>query len=349
MEIFIVDGAGVCDIPSDDGLNKREIELLLSHTTNTWQKGRERSELERDTIQGKKAEFAFEKFIEKYTDVRFLSYDSFRGDHYLSHAPFDGLVYKAGTPSGILEAYIEKINAEVAGSNNLGIISTDLKREMEESGLFSIEIKSSVLKGNLGDFKGTSGSIPRTEEDYGRIIKNIERWDFFVYPHYCRSNEEIKSFYDYASYVKDNYQKDFPKLTNEVFLKRLMQIEFDHASDVYTRLYFDYDANKLYIPGYVLKEDFFKQPCLLKMPGNKSGKALYYMHSIADRTSFCEINGDSRIWEFDHAMAYTRLFAGERKFCKGCGNPLFLCDSKKNCSYYYRCFDCNRTYDMKSV
>lgn len=339
----VVNGAGIWEIPPDEVLDHAQIDRLVEHTANTWQTGRKREETLRDTVQGKKAEYAFACFLKACTRVRYLSYDDFRRDAFLSHAPFDGLLYRQEIAQAVLDSCIEQICAEIAAGNGTGVISPRLRQDMEKQGIFTMEVKSSVLKDRLGDFRGVSGSLPRSRDDCAQIVRNIERWDFFVYPHFTRTDEKIQNFYDYTEYVKCQYPDEFSALTNEKFLQKLMRMEFDHASDVYTRLYFDYEAGMIYIPGYILKEDFFTRPQLAKMPGDKSGKALYYMHTIGDRKSFCQMPEDGRIWNFSQEESYKRLLVGVRQRCI-CGGIIRYCNSKKNRTYFCKCFDCKREY-----
>ena len=344
MKIKEISGSFVCEAPQDSQLDMNEVYRIVDYTKNTWQTNRTQQEAIKDTIQGKKAELVFEHIINKISKIRFISYDSFRKDEYKKHAPFDGLLVRNEVSEDILSNTIKKINDTVKNGSENGRITTDLRKKMEEDKVFTVEIKSSSLKKR--DYEGIERKEPRRMEDYKRIVENIKRWDYFMYPHFVRKSDYIVDFFDYCKYVKNINNGEFSELGNEKFLKRLMQIEFENASDIYTRLYFDYITNEIYIPGYILKGDFFKKPVIKKMPGEKSGKALYYMHSISQGRSFIELDGDNRLWQFNRVQAYYELLAGHTNNCIVCQSSLRICRGEQYKNYYYRCYNCNKNYKI---
>lgn len=336
------EGAWVCEIPRLDDREMEAAEETARHTKNTWQKKRGFREILKNTVQGKTAEAVFEACLEQIAGVSLSVYDQFRTDGMKNHAPVDALIFQKETAEAVRRD-CERRLAEAAAGSGSGVIPVKLREYLSSHGAVTVEIKSSVLKGR--DLAGVSHSCRRTKEDFSVIAANILERDFFVYPHFLRSSEEIGSFYQYAEYVRTLRGDEFPA-GNRAFLHRLMREEYDNACDVYTRLYFDYEGGHVYVPGYVSREDFFAWPEIGKMPGQKSGGAVYYMRSIGDRHPVEEIGRDPRLWNRDRQAAWERLFCGHEMVCPICGGVLQVCGSRKHEQYYLRCFDCRRNFSM---
>lgn len=331
MDFLTIDGTIVCKIPDRRALDWEEIQKIAQHTVNTWQQNRAGDETLNNTAQGKMAEYVLEQYLKAETNVRYLSYDRFRADKFEKHAPFDGLLYSADIDSRDINERINEVNIEVQ-NNPSGQISEELRERLEDYKIFTLEIKSSQLRNK--DYQGVEHvRLPRNTDDYRKIIENIRKWDYFVYPHYTRRSDSITSFYEYAEFVRR--QDMFTGVSNQNFLRALILKEFNNASDIYTRLYFDYKSKEIFIPGYVRKEDFFHNPKIGKMPGGKSGMALYYMRSISMGSSFAEINNDGSIWDFDRMSAYADLFAYQKRRCPNCGKDLQICNAKSRHTYSY--------------
>lgn len=339
------DGAIVCRIPDDSCIDQTELQRIVTYTMNTWQMNRGKEETYNNTKQGKLAEYALESYLKNKTDVRYISYDKFRKDDYKKHAPFDGLLYSINTNKTDLDTAIEDINIEIS-NNDAGQITEALRERLEAYYIFTLEIKSSQLREK--DYQGVENvEPPRNQRDYENIIRNIKKWDFFVYPYYTRRSNTLSSFYQYAEYVRN--REEYKRLGNQEFLKTLMIKEYRNASDIYTRLYFDYKSGEIFIPGYVTKEVFYHNPKIGKMPGGKSGMALYYMRSISEGKSFVEIDMDQNLWAYDRHSAYARLFACEKKKCPNCGSNLQICNAKARGTYSYRCFDCEKWFTVEEI
>lgn len=339
-----IKGSFVCKMPCDNEFDMGEIVKIAEHTKNTWQTNRTLDEICKDTLQGKRAELILENIIDEKSNVKFISYDSFRKDEYRKHAPFDGLIVSEDISEASVNKKIERINRDIEKGGERGTITTTLRKELEDSKIFTVEIKSSSLKAS--DYRGIESQNIRKLRDYGRILDNLKKWDYFVYPHFTRKSNYIKNFYEYSEYVKNNESDVFGGLGNEKFLKKLMRIEFDNASDIHTRVYFDYCTNEIYVPGYVLKEDFFKKPVIGKMPGRKSGEALYYMHPINQGKSFLELGSDMRLRQFNRMNAYEQLLAGRSHSCEKCQSNLNLCRGDKYKKYFYKCYMCGESYNI---
>ena len=344
MEFKEIDRAVVCRIPADSEIAMEEALRITAQTSNTWQKDREEAEKTVDTIMGKTAEIVIEAFFKQYCQLVYLSYDKFRADEFEKHAPFDGLLYSPETDRQVVASFIQRINDEIAKGAKFGKITPGLRREMEFNGIFTIEVKSSNLKKH--DFDHISQQIPRTGLDRQQIIKNIERWDFFIYPHFLRTTETIETFYEYAEYVRKRIP-EYGGLGNRAALSALMRTEYENASDIYTRLYFDRAANEIYIPGYIWKKDFFRCPVIKRMHGDKSERALYYMYSIANRKSFWEIDQDFSTWKSEFPDGWRDVFACGRVQCPKCGKAMDICGSPQRKAYYYKCFPCKYTQSIR--
>lgn len=345
IQFKCIDGALICNVPDKKCLNWDEIRKITEHTVNTWQQGRKKAETYDNTVQGKLAEYALEQYLKQQTSIRYLSYDKFRKDDFKKHAPFDGIIFSIHQEKEILTQCIEELNVEVY-NNATGQISERMRERLETYGIFTVEIKSSQLRDK--DYIGVQHvEQPRTIEDYKNIIRNVKKWDYFVYPHYTRKSNQISSFYEYAEQVRE--QSEYCNLGNQEFLKKLMLKEFSNACDIYTRLYFDYKTDEIIIPGYMLKSGFYHTPKIGKMPGEKSGMALYYMRSISLGSSFLEIENDQKIWSFNRLSAYARLFAYNKGKCPKCGGTLQICNTKARNMYSYRCFECKSWYDIEQI
>lgn len=345
IDYRVVDGTIICPIPSTGCLNMSEIKCIAKYTVNTWQQDRDTQDTLDNTTQGKMAEYVLEKYLEKKTDIRYISYDKFRRDDYKKHAPFDGLIYSVKASADVLRELIDEIIIDVSESDT-GQITELMRERLETYKVFTLEIKSSQLRKR--DYEGVEHvKLPRNEKDYEKIVNNIRRWDFFVYPHYTRRSDSISSFYDYAEFVRK--RKEFWNLGNQAYLKQLILTEFRNASDIYTRLYFDYQTNEIFIPGYIIKEDFFKNPKIGKMPGGKSGMALYYMKSIGDGLSFLEIEHNEGIWMFERLNAYIKLFACAKRICPVCSKELQICNAKARNTYSYKCFECRNWFTVDEI
>ena len=318
----------ICSIPSDCELDANEIEQIVTHTHNTWQQDRPVEEIRQNTKQGKKAEIVIEKILEMHSRSRYLSYDKLRRDNFEKHAPFDGIIYSADIEESVIANAIEKINEDVENAaGDSGIITITTREFMENNGIYTVEIKSSLLQ-DPRDYASMHHKVKdeRTTEDYRRLVEYIKGfYDYFVYPHFCRDNLSIKTFYDYTVYIR-RQRNEFPN-DKQSFLYGLMKDEFDNACDIYTRVFFDNLADEIVIPGYVLKTRFFEEPRIRKMPSPKSQNAIYYMYHMRMGKSLLEIDNDEEIRGWNRALAYSKLLCAYTPQCPYCGNNLRLVES----------------------
>lgn len=321
----------ICPVPDDDELDMEQVRKIVKHTHNTWQSGRPESEIWDNTIQGKRAELVIEKLLAENSGVRFMAYDSIRADGYRKHAPFDGMVYRNNTKNETIEEAIYRINSDVASSNgDTGLISIRTREFLEDHGMYTIEIKSSLLRAPR-DYKFMRHKNPavRTVQDYEALCQYIKGfYDYFVYPVYCRDNLNITNFYDYTRYVRENINGF--STNKQSFLYQLMRDEFDNACNIYTRIFFDVISHEIIIPGYILKGRFFEEPRIRKMPSPKSGNAVYYMYHMKYGKYFLDIDNDTELWDWDRSDAYGRLLGAYRPLCPACGNKLRIVETTKS-------------------
>lgn len=334
----LVDGFVIYDLPHSDELNMDEINAIVGNTHNTWQKNRHIEELRQNTIQGKRAEYVIERFLRENSRYRYKSYDAIRADGYKKHAPFDGIISSQDIKEDVLKEAIDSINEDVKNSEgDTGTISVKTRDYLEDSGILTVEIKSSLLQ-DPRDYRTmihkTKGN--RTEQDYKNLCTYIrEFYDFFVYPHYCRDNINIHSFYEYTVYLRNNNHADYEII--EMFLAKLMRDEFDNACNIYTRVFIDVLSDEIIIPGYIVKNRFFEEPRIQKMPSKKSINAIYYMYHMQYGKSLIEIDNDREISRFNRFQAYNELFGRKQHVCNRCNTILKLVESTRNHKFLFVC------------
>lgn len=337
----------ICELPNIKEIDMEQVELIVEHTHNTWQANRPKEEIRENTIQGKKAELVIEKILTENSKARFISYDTIRADKFEKHAPFDGLIYQADMDDSSIKEAVNRINNDVAQSvGDSGLIAENTRKYLEDQGIYTIEIKSSLLQVSR-DYKSMFHKSPkeRTNEDYEALCTHIrEFYDYFTYPHYCRDDSSINRFYEYVKYVQ-KLRKLNTSTNRQTFLYELMKIEFDNSCNIYTRVFFDVISDELIVPGYVLKGRFFEEPRIRKMPSQKSKNAIYYMYHMRYGVSFAEIDKDEELWGWDRMEAYTKLFGAMNPKCPVCNKPLRLVETTRaedisNHKFLYVCDAC---------
>lgn len=347
----LVDGFVIYNLPHSDELDMDEINVIVENTHNTWQKDRPIMELRQNTIQGKMAEYVIERFLRENSRYRYNSYDSIRTDGYKKHAPFDGIICSQDITEDVLKEAIDSINEDVKNcAGDTGAISVKTRDYLEDNGILTVEIKSSLLQ-DPRDYKRMTHKAKgeRTEQDYRNLCEYIRGfYDYFIYPHYCRDNMNIQSFYDYTVYLRNGHHADYENI--ESFLTKLMQIEFDNACNIYTRVFIDDLSDEIIVPGYIVKNRFFEEPRIQKMPSKKSINAIYYMYHMQYGKSLTEIDNDNEIRRFNRYQAYNELFGRKQHVCNRCHAILKLVESTKNHKYLYVC-KCtnNKWHTMKDV
>lgn len=349
----------ICAIPENDELNMVEIENIVEHTHNTWQHDRPISEIRENTIQGKRAEIVIEQILAENSDVRYLSYDKLRRDNFNKHAPFDGVIFNNSINDSILKDAIEQINNDVFYSRgDSGTVSMETREFLENKGIFTVEIKSSLLQ-DPRDYRKMvhKRKEQRTEEDYNTLCEYIKSfYDYFVYPYYCRDSSEITSFYEYTAYVR----KINPEIANGVdkaeFLQNLMKVEFNNACNIYTRVFFDVLSDEIIIPGYITKTRFFEEPRIMKMPSPKSKNAIYYMYHMNYGSGILEVDNDVELKQWNRLSKYANLLGMQLPMCPTCGKCLKLVETTSNpdCrkhKFLYLCENCktNKWFEMNQI
>lgn len=359
MEYKVYDNVVICPIPEENELDMAEIENIVAHTHNTWQHDRPVSEIRQNTIQGKRAEIVIERILKEKSEWRYLSYDSLRRDHFEKHAPFDGVILNASMNQNLLADAIARINEDVLNSvGDSGTIRTETRDFLEDHGVYTVEIKSSLLQ-NPRDYRKMQHKekVLRTDEDYIALCQYIKGfYDYFVYPHYCRDNENITSFYEYTTYVRRLNPDLVTGKSEREFLQNLMETEYKNACNIYTRVFFDVLSNEIIIPGYITKARFFEEPRIMKMPSPKSKNALYYMYHMNLGKGILEMDMDQELKNWDRQTIRNNLFAVKLPECTVCSKRLRLVETKKNPDYrrhkfLYLCDNCNpvRWLEMNQI
>lgn len=341
----------ICPIPAENELDMQEIEQIVTHTHNTWQHDRPLQEIRANTIQGKRAEIVIENVLRDNSASRFLAYDRLRQDGFNKHAPFDGIIYRNNIDTHTLQAVIDKINSDVQDSpGDSGIISIETREFMETRGIYTIEIKSSLLQ-HPRDYRCINGDMEtvRSDDNYRRMCAYVKGfYDYFVYPHFCRDNRYITSFYDYTRYVRTS--NNMSPRNKQEFVYSLMKQEFDNACHIYTRVFFDLRRSEILIPGYVVKTRFFEEPRIKKMPSPKSQNAIYYMYHMQYGKNILEIDNDNDLLRWNRAEAYQKLFCANLPQCPNCGRQLRMVEvTRGDNKFLYVCDSCSREHKWKEL
>lgn len=349
IKVRIINGFVVCEFPGIEELKLEQIDQIVSHTHNTWQPNRPIEEIRKNTIQGKCAEFVVEKYLKENSGYRYESYDDFRIDDFEKHAPFDGIIYSASIGTEVLRQAKSLINYDVIDSyGDTGTITVETRNKLEDNGIFTVEIKSSLLQ-DPRDYRTMEhkNSLERTDADYTELCEYIKGfYDYFVYPNFCRNSMKINSFYDYVVYYRMKHQQT---TNTETYLFRLIKTEFDNACNIYTRVFIDMLSNEILIPGYVTKSRFFEEPRIRKMKSDKSKNAVYYMYHMRDGNTFIDIDSDPELREYSRLVAYNALFTKKKQECSCCGKRLELVESRKNHKFLYHCNLCGRWYTLNTL
>ena len=266
---------GITDIVSiDSSLIHRDknLDLIAKYTDNTWQRFRKFSEKKNDTDQGKRAEEAVLIYLDKEQNIVYIPYDDFRDDGFKKYAPFDGIAFNKTLNIKIVTKIIQKINNEIAASS-YGDISSSLRKEIFDSGIRCIEIKSTKINSKKLD---KNGAI-----DFNKVLSN----HFLTYPLYTRTGNF--SLRDYVFFAKRKMGlKGF--LSYEELEKAVIDNERENSSDIYIHVYMD--DKKYYLIGYITKELFFKIFEIRKLiKPRKSGRALYFVCGLTSGYSMKKI------------------------------------------------------------
>lgn len=265
------------DIVADED---NTVSKIVAHTANTWQANRGVEEKGRDTKQGKQAEEAVSLFYSKYqSNVKYISYDTIRTDNYSKHAPFDGVLIntKNVTDKTITEIFA-KINQEIE-QGSYGNITPELRTEMHDAGIFTVEIKSTKVNDRKRSAVNFSSYNDNTQ--IKKFLTAICKDDFLTCPHFIRTGD-----YDWDSYCLYVQQKipELCSLTGITLKNAVKEIELANMDDFYIRVYMDEIYKKALILGFISKEDFMSSPYIKKMVlTGKSEDALYLARNLSAR------------------------------------------------------------------
>jgi len=268
--------------------NKRNLQEIVKNTSNTWQSGRSEEEKYLDTLQGKIAEDLFQEFILS-TNIDYVTYDSFRNDNYVKHAPFDGLLFQKNLDTKIVNESKKLIINDV-GNDSSGRISVSTRQTLRSRSIYLVEIKST----KVNDKKRGN----KTQIDYQKVseveslIENIKRDDFLTYPHFYRVGNisDLDNYYRLVTKYNPNINKGGGLLD-------LLKIELANMPDILVRVYIDFAGSKGLIIGYILREDFIKNVEMKKMiKYGKSEGALYLAKNLHYGTCIRNLVVDKKLW-----------------------------------------------------
>lgn len=250
----------------------QQIEIIATHTQNTWQQGRSLDDIIKDTTIGKISEYILKDHIARNSNYAILDYDDFRVDHYRKHAPLDCIIFEKNNTK--LPSAIDAINLD-AKENSNGAINESTKEFLNNSRIFTMEIKSTRL---------TNRHKRNGKVDYETILND----DFLAYPKFCRrlpSNIQVGDWDWYLKYCKNNN-----KIQSNTDLITLQKIELDNMYNYYARVYVEQIDNNLfdvYIIGYIPKQNFINSSVIKRMPqSGKSECALYIATKIKNGIRF---------------------------------------------------------------
>lgn len=270
-------------------IKKISEEKIAKNTFNTWQPGRDITEITLDTTQGKKAENVIQHFFSVYTQFTYLSYDDIRIDKFEKHAPFDGLIFNSNNVKGHeIKALVDVINTEIMSSID-GQISSGVRKKITLGGVYTVEIKSTKVNKNKIETAKTYQKQNQTDK-YTSIISAIREDDYLAYPFWTRVGD--MNFDQYILFAGERLSLD-TSLGKTFTVNKIIEHEVENLSDVHIRVYLDDDKDLFYIMGYVIKKAFFENPIIKKMiKKGKSEQALYFSVSLKLGHSLLTIDKD---------------------------------------------------------
>ena len=270
----------------------KETNTIASHTHQTWQKNRSFEETVADTSQGKLAEAVVEKYFKNFLkDFVYISYDELRNDNFKFHAPFDAILIKQEMIQGLNVEIIknrlsEKINTHRQVDGN---ITCGVRKLLRKCDIRTVEIKSTKIsqkRKNLSDIER---------------INAIKEDDYFLYPHFLRTNDnDVTNFEKYVDYV---YEKHSDEITNFNKSKtnedNLLNIEFLNSSDIVIRIYTESlpDHNKFYLMGYMKNTEILSNKNIKQFfKKGKSENTIYFAKPIENGKDIDLLSTDELLW-----------------------------------------------------
>jgi len=288
MDYLYMNGVQVVKVAQKDDKNPF-IEQIVDTTANTWQQGRKKEEKTIDTKQGKTAEDVVETYSKEYNEFVFVSYDEIREDNFRKHAPFDALLYKKSKTTPQQYENCKTMILKDVEKSTTGKISKETRKYLRNNMIYTVEIKSTSAANRKRSL---------SEEQKKKalsIIQQIKKDDFFLYPHYCRESNEIKTLNQYLQYIKK--EGLFADLEITDFISVVFDEEIQNASDIQIRVYIDDESNACYIVGYSLAKDILEKPNIKKFNSKKSKDAVYFTKPLIEGKSVNLLFSDSRLWD----------------------------------------------------
>lgn len=304
--LFYLDDSVVIFSPKDKfkELNLNE-SVIINHTENTWEKNRDKREINKNTIQGKIVEEFFVDLIEYKNSIsdklklKYITYDQIRLDNFKKHAPLDGLLFEQGNP--YVEEVINKINISVSISK-YGKLNRDIINFCTKHKVYLVEIKSSKIPDKIYyDAKRECGNDSNRIRFQKYIVNSLfNKMDLFKYPLFTRNNgTKIHNTKDYLQWVKNNIY--FMKGKNDT---EILEYEIGESLNLYTRVFIDdktvgKDGKPIFIGyflGYALGCEFYNPLTIMNFQSDKSKHAIYATYPISSSKSFEFLFNDDRLW-----------------------------------------------------
>lgn len=255
-----------------------QVQGIVDATANTWQPTRTAAGKLADTGIGKTAECIVENYIKNnLKNIIYISYDDIRTDNLKKHAPFDGLLCAISKDKLILQSLINKINQQIKDGDTSGKITDELKDELFQNHIYTVEIKSTRTHLTRHYIKGQIN------------IELILNDDFLEYPKHLRENKD--GVCDILSYSNYCYKKGFiDGGTNDDLISEVKNMEQQNMRNIYIRVYIDSSQDTGYIVGCIGRKRFIDN-CIIKQmfQPKKSEKALYLATSLKNGSNIDDL------------------------------------------------------------
>ncbi len=267
MAIFELQNVVVIDYSDITSSKTVNVSDIVNHTVNTWQYGRSYVEKQKDTELGKLAEDAVISVFNQLGIEGYHSYDSFRGDEFKLHAPFDGVFTEKLT-----KEIIDFINESVQEEGNR--LSIETRNQLRSYNAYTVEVKSTRLASKYK--QRANFSTYDNIDSLTRLVDSLMNLDYLTYPHFTRYGD--MSFNQYCNFVEKRLNTG---LSGDDLFNYIKNLELSYATDIYIRVFMDEVEKKALVMGWIDRNTFFNPPETHKLilPG-KSEVPLYFVKAL---------------------------------------------------------------------
>jgi len=295
------------------------VKSLADKTANTWQADRSDKEKVDDTLIGKVAELAFERYLAD-NGVAYISWDQIRQDGLAKHAPLDGFVMEKAL-EGIARNRLFIYSANQA--QRPVYFDTEFRDICEENQIYGCEVKGTRIGDRLCHF---DGSI-----NYEKMLED----HFFQYP------------------VSTRFGEITPELRTRLLGAAEKEKTAQKTPRLLVRVYVDRQPNMFvcYLVGYISRDKFFDSPDLDVAHLFKAGKsesAIFYtvkqrygyplsqvIEWLTRNTHTGNCEGDRKEHCFHYSPDVVEDIEGcERYICCHCGHVEFWPINHEICGPY---------------